>query len=346
MIRSVAVGDKFEFWQLATNPIAVGDGAVWVANNASGVRLIPDRGASGPLIGVGNDPSAIAVGLGATWVADAADGTVSRIDPTHGVLTTIQVGPGASGIAVGAGAVWVANALANTLQRIDPGTNSVTTTVTVGSHPRGVAFGDGSVWVANSGDGTVSRVQPTHPRVVATIPVGQSPQALVVSSGAVWVSVVPSPAAGASPSGTRRGVLRMLGGSSFDPDPARSLAPPDVSYETCAGLVTYPDRPAPAGTRLVPDVAQAMPTVSPDGRTYTFIVRPGFRFSPPSDAPVTAATFKHTIERALDPQVGGYAFGFMGDIFGMPAFEAGRTAHLAGITASGNRLQIRLPAVA
>jgi len=342
VIRSVAVGDKFEFWQLATNPIAVGDGAVWVANNASGVRLIPDRGASGPLIGVGNDPSAIAVGLGAAWVADAADGTVSRIDPTHGVLTTIQVGPGASGIAVGAGAVWVANALANTLQRIDLGTNSVTTTVTVGSHPRGVAFGDGSVWVANSGDGTVSRVEPTHPRVVATIPVGQSPQALVVSSGAVWVSVVPSPAAGASPSGTPRGVLRMLGGSSFDPDPARSLAPPDVSYETCAGLVTYPDRPAPAGTRLVPDVAQAMPTVSPDGRTYTFIVRPGFRFSPPSDAPVTAATFKHTIERALDPKVGGYAFGFMGDIVGMPAFEAGRTAHLAGITASGNRLQIRL----
>ena len=86
VIRSVAVGDKFEFWQLATNPIAVGDGAVWVANNASGVKRIPDRGASVPLIGVGNDPSAIAVGLGAAWVADDADGTVSRIDPTHGVL--------------------------------------------------------------------------------------------------------------------------------------------------------------------------------------------------------------------------------------------------------------------
>ena len=341
VIRNVAVGDKTD-WEFAANPIAIGDGAVWVANNASGVKRIPDGGASAPTIGVGNDPSAIAVGLGAAWVADAADGTVSRIDPTHGVLATIPVGPGAGGIAVGSGAVWVANTLANTLQRLDPATNSVTTTLTVGSHPRGVAFGDGSVWVANSGAGTVSRVDPTDNRVVATIPVGQSPQALVVSSGAVWVSVVPSPAAAASPSGAPRGMLRMLGGSPFDIDPARSFGPPDVLYETCAGLVTYPDRPASAGTRLVPDVAQAMPTVSPDGRTYTFIVRPGFRFSPRSGAPVTAATFRHTIERALDPRLKGYAAGFMGDIVGMPAFEAGRAAHLAGVTASGNRLQIRL----
>ena len=176
---------------------------------------------------------------------------------------------------------------------------------------------------------------PAHPRVVATIPVGQSPQALVVSSGAVWVSVVRQPGRWRIPIGDSARSVTHLAWFLRSTDPAAQLAPPDSSYETCAGLVTYPDRPAPEGTRLVPDVAQAMPTVSPDGRTYTFIVRPGFRFSPPSDAPVTAATFKHTIERALDPKVGGYAFGFMGDIVGMPAFEAGRTAHLAGITASG-----------
>jgi peptide/nickel transport system substrate-binding protein len=117
-------------------------------------------------------------------------------------------------------------------------------------------------------------------------------------------------------------------------------------YETCAGLLTYPDRPAPQGTLLVPEVAQAMPRVSADGRTYTFTVRSGFRFSPPSGAPVTAATFKHTIERALGPKLKGYAPSYMGDIVGMPAFQAGRTVHLAGVSASGNRLQIRLIAPA
>ena len=188
--------------------------------------------------------------------------------------------------------------------RADRSHNQLGTTIAVGSRPRGVAWGDGSVWVANSGDGTVSRVDPQTDRVTATIAVGQSPQSLVVTAGVVWVSVAASPAVPASSSGTPRGVLRVvregpfastdpaLNGSNFD------LQAQQLYYATCAGLLTYPDLPAPQGTRLVPEVARAMPAVSADGRTYTFIVRPGFRFSPPSGAPVTAATFKHTIELA------------------------------------------------
>ena len=343
VIRTVSVGDKAGA-SFAPNPIATGDGAVWVANNASQVIRIADGGASVTPIDVGNDPSGIAVGAGSTWVSDDADGTVSRIDSTGGVSAIITVGPGASGIAVGAGAVWVANTLADTLQRIDPSTNSVLTTIPVGSRPRGVAFGDGSVWVANSGDGTVSRVDPRSNRAAATIPVGQSPQALVLAAGSVWVSVAGSPSVPASPSGSPAGVLRIVSAGPSSTDPALAGIDPQLYYATCSGLLTYPDRAAPEGTRLVPDVAQALPSVSADGRTYTFIVRPGFRFSPPSGAPVTAATFKHTIERALGPRLGGWAPTFMGDIVGMPAFQARRTAHLAGVTASGDRLQIRLTA--
>ena len=341
VIRAVPVGDKAGA-SFVPNPIAVGGGAVWVANNASEVMRIADGGASVTPIDVGNDPDGIAVGLGATWVSDDADGTVSRIDST-GVAAVISVGPGASGIAVGAGAVWVANTLADTLVRIDLTTDTVRTTIAVGSRPRGVAFGDGSVWVANSGDGTVSRVDPQTNRVIATIPLGQSPQALVVAAGSVWVSVAASSGVPASPSGSPAGVLRVVGEGPFSStDPALADIDPQLYYATCAGLLTYPDRPAPEGTRLVPDVAQGLPTVSADGRTYTFIVRPGFRFS--TGAPVTAATFKHTIERALGPSLGGYTPTYMGDIVGMPAFQARRTAHLAGVTASGDRLQIRLTA--
>ena len=345
--RPVPVGDKPGL-SSGPNPIATGGGAVWVANNASEVMRIGRGGASVTAIDVGNHPSGIAVGEGATWVADDWDNTVSRIDSTGALAPGIPVWPGASGIAVGAGAVWVANTLANTLQRIDPSTDSPIATIDVGSRPRGVAFGDGSVWVANSGDGTVSRVAPQTNRVVATIPVGQSPQALVVSSGAVWVSVDASPATPTSASGSPRAVLRIEREGPFSStDPALAVFDPQatqLNYAKCAGLLTYPDRPAPDGTRLVPDVAQALPRVSADGRAYTFILRSGFHFSPPSGAPVTAATFKHTIERALGPKLRGWASGFMGDIVGMPAFQAGRAAHLAGVTASGDRLQIRLTA--
>ena len=332
--------------------IAVGDGVTWVANNASQVVRIAAGGEKLSRIDVGNDPSGIAIGEGGTWVADDADDTVSRIDSNGAVTAVIPVGPGASGIAVGAGSVWVANTLADTLTRIDPATGSVTTTIGVGNSPRGVAFGAGSVWVANSGSGTVARVDPGTNRVIATIPTGQSPQALVVNHGSVWVSVAPSPAVQASSSAAPAGVLRIvregpfvstdpaLAGISFDPQAFQML------YATCASLLNYPDRPAPEGTHLVPEVAQTMPRVSADGRTYTFIVRPGFRFSPPSDAPVTAVTFKHTIERALGRQLRGYAASYMRDIVGMPAFQAGRSPHLAGVTASGDRLQIRLTAPA
>ena len=210
------------------------------------------------------------------------------------------------------------------LVRIDPSTDSVKTTITVGSRPRGVAWGDGSIWVANGGDGTFSRVDPQTNRVVATIAVGQSPQALVATAGAVWVSVAASPAIPKSSSGSPTGVLRVVRECPFaSTDPALTgenldLQSLQLYYATCAGLLSYPDRPAPQGTHLVPEVAGAMPTVSADGRTYTFTVRPGFRFSPPSDAPVTAATFKHTIERTLGPKLHAYAR----DIHGRHCWDA------------------------
>ena len=87
-----------------------------------------------------------------------------------------------------------------------------------------------------------------------------------------------------------------------------STAAYQIEYATCAKLLNYPDAPSPEGWPLRPEIAQAMPTVSPDGRTYRFIVRPGYRFSPPSDQVVTAATFRYSIERALSPKLSQYPY--------------------------------------
>ena len=116
----------------------------------------------------------------------------------------------------------------------------------------------------------------------------------------------------------------------------RSSTPP------APGSSGYPDRPAPAGSQLVPEVARSLPTLSADRRTYTFTIRPGFRFSPPSNEPVTAATFKHSIERSLDPRMNGPAPRDWSDIVGVKAFRAGKTRHVAGIRAHGDTLSIRL----
>jgi ABC-type oligopeptide transport system substrate-binding subunit len=118
-----------------------------------------------------------------------------------------------------------------------------------------------------------------------------------------------------------------------------------VVYATCAQLVNYPDRSGTAGLQLVPEVARTLPRLSADRRTYTFTIRPGFRFSPPSTERVTAATFKYSIERSLNPKTHGQGTFYLSDIVGVKAFKAGQTQHIAGIKARGNTLTIRLTAV-
>ena len=61
-------------------------------------------------------------------------------------------------------------------------------------------------------------------------------------------------------------------------DPALAYYVPTWQLEqaTCAKLVRHPDLPPPAGSRLQPEIAAAMPTISADGRTYTFQIRSGY----------------------------------------------------------------------
>jgi len=320
---------------------------LWVAPSAGLLaRLDPVTGRVAQQLDPNTEPAAIAIGAGAVWVTDNGADNVTRIDPT-GALTPIAVGLAPSGIAVGAGGVWVADSLDDALVRISPTTNSVTTTIPVGSSPGGVAVGEGSVWVANGGDGTVTRIDPITGKVVATINVGGSPQAVTVADGRVWVTIdapIIKPAEVA-----HGGVLRIDSPADVDSmDPA--LAYFSLSWQlldaTCAKLVSYPDKPDPVGSELTAEVAKSLPARSADGQTYTFTIRKGFRFSPPSNQPVTAQTFNYTIERTLSPRMKSPSDYQFTDIVGARAYIAGRASHITGVTARGDKLTIRLVAPA
>jgi YVTN family beta-propeller protein len=322
---------------------AVGN-TLWVApDNGLLTRINPATGRAAQTIDPNAGPAAIAIGANATWVTDAYANTVTRIDST-GLLDPIPVGNGPGAIAVGAGGVWVADALDNTVVRIDPQTVAPTATTPVGRQPNGLAVGGGAVWVANSGDGTVTRIDPKGRE--RTIDVGGSPQSLVFSQGRLWVTVdeqlAPSPGAG----GTLRLATAPQTLDSMDPAIAFNPASWELLDATCAKLLNYPDKPAPAGSRLEPEVAQSLPTRSAGGKTYTFTIRGGFRFSPPSGAPVTAETFKFSIERALSSRLHSAAQAYAGDIVGAKAYMAGHTAHISGIAADGDTLTVRLVAPA
>jgi YVTN family beta-propeller protein len=325
--------------------IAASPATVWAAPSF-GLLTRLDATTGRPLreIDPNTSPTGIALGADAVWLTDSDANAVVRVDRT-GLASSIAVGHGPSGIAVGAGAVWVADTLDDAVVRIDPSTGSVSTTIAVGSGPTGVAIGAGAVWVANSRDGTISRIDPATSRVTR-IRVGGSPQRLVVAAGRVWVTVQPQ-AIGleTKPGGTAR-VASQADVDSMDPGLAYTGLSWQLLYATCARLLNYPDRPAPEGSQLVPEVAASLPTRSQDGRAYTFTIRKGFRFSPPSNETVTAQTFKYTIERSLSPRMHSPAQNFLRDVVGAPAYMAGKAAHVAGVAARGDTLTIRLTAPA
>jgi ABC-type transport system substrate-binding protein/DNA-binding SARP family transcriptional activator len=322
--------------------------SVWVAPlNGLVTRLDANTGSvQGRPVDPNASPSGIAIGEGAVWLTDTDAGNVIRVDQS-GLPTPIPVGNGPTAIAAGEGGVWVVDSLNETVVRVDPDTGAVAGTIHVGHAPAGVAVGGGSVWVANSGDGTVTRINPITDKP-ETITVGGSPQALTVARGRVWVTVDERSIA-PTPAGSGGGTLRMVSFKdvpSMDPAGTDSYLSWQLLYATCAGLLNYPDRSGVAGSQLVPEVAQALPTRSPDGRTYTFTIRRGFRFSPPSGQPVTAQTFKDSIERTLSPAMHSYFAGYMADVEGVRRYMAGKASHIAGIVARGDKLTIRLTAPA
>ena len=105
---------------------------------------------------------------------------------------------------------------------------------------------------------------------------------------------------------------------SLDPQKARGFEAQSVLRDLCEGLTTL-DKDA----RVAPGVARSW-SVSADGRTYTFKLRPEARWSN-GDA-VVAADFVAALERLVDPATGsGYAE-YVDVIANAPDIVAGRKA--------------------
>jgi YVTN family beta-propeller protein len=332
----------------ALGPAAASGRSLWIAQAGTVTELTGGRPAA-PLA-VGDEPTAIAVDHDTTWVADSLDNEVTRI-VAGSIVGQTQMGQGPEAIAIGAGGVWVAQRFDGTVARLDPVSGRMTHVIAVGREPRAVAVAGDRVWVANGGDGTLSEIDANTRRVINTVPVGASPAGLVAEGDHLWVTVQAAVAAVAAPTGTARGGVAHVDfaeqPTSLDPALAYGGASAwPILYATCAKLYNYPDTSGAAGMRIIPEVARGAPAVSRDRLRYRFSIRPGYRFSPPSDAPVTAAAFQRAIERVASPLwrktgTGAPAF-YFDDIAGARAYHAGRAAHIAGVVARGNELTIRL----
>jgi ABC-type transport system substrate-binding protein len=229
---------------------------------------------------------------------------VSRIDPpTNRVVDTITVGSRPGGIVDAAGSIWVANTGDSTITRIDPASDEAAkplpiaatelaygagSVIPTGNGPTALAVDRRGVWVSNQFDGKLALIDPRTDGA-RRIDVGNQPQGLAVAGGNILVGVDTQSAAA-----HRGGTLRMranLGPDSIDPAVAYSGTSYWLMSLTTDGLV---HGGGPFGAQ-VPDLAVSIPTPTDGGKTYTFHLRRGIRYS--NGKPLRAADFRYGIER-------------------------------------------------
>jgi YVTN family beta-propeller protein len=290
--------------QVATIPVGIGPSAitfgyesVWVANVTDDSLSRIDAATSNSIstISLGSAPSAIAVGDGAVWVTSEESGELLRVDPADNRISrAIPVGQSPVGLAVGAGSVWVVDG-GGILARVNPWTGQVRT-IEVGGAPAGVVYAHGNIWVADGVGGTVSRMDPGS-GATQLVRLGNHPTDLAVAGGDVWATVLPSLTA------HRGGTLTVIAQQLPSDHPGLETDPAVAWYTltwqmlsmTNDGLVSYRRVGGLAGNQLVPDLATSLPRPTDGGRTYTFRLRAGLRYS--TGELVRASDFRRAIER-------------------------------------------------
>jgi peptide/nickel transport system substrate-binding protein len=144
-------------------------------------------------------------------------------------------------------------------------------------------------------------------------------------------SATPSKTATGSAATKDGGKVTVLMGTApdfLDPQEGYTTQSAEATWLSYLGLYTYAHKNGQPGGEVIPGLAQAFPTVSSDGKTYSLALRPGLTYS--DGTPVKASDFTYTIERALKLNWGGKSF-FTGYIKGAEAYDTGSSHTISGI---------------
>jgi peptide/nickel transport system substrate-binding protein len=138
-----------------------------------------------------------------------------------------------------------------------------------------------------------------------------------------------APAAAAPPSRTFSSfdIAMDEGIDALDPGLSNTTEGWGVMWNVYLPLIGYRHADGAAGATLVPYLAEKLPRVSRDGKTYTLVLRPGLKYS--NGSPVRASDFRYAIER--DFQLDSVGVGFFDDIVGAKDYGETKKGHIAGI---------------
>jgi peptide/nickel transport system substrate-binding protein len=115
----------------------------------------------------------------------------------------------------------------------------------------------------------------------------------------------------------------------LDPQLSYTLEGWEGLWNTYVPLLTYQHGNGDETTKVVPGLAEALPTISPDGKTYTLTLRKGVKYS--DGTPVKASDFGYAIQRLFKLDSGGAPF--YENIVGAEDYANGKADSISGIQA-------------
>jgi peptide/nickel transport system substrate-binding protein len=149
-------------------------------------------------------------------------------------------------------------------------------------------------------------------------------------------------ACGSSPdTGAKKGGAISIGSvlpDSYDPVLFQTVQANQAMHLVYTGLVTYKNAEGSEGSKLIPGLAEVMPAISADRKTYTFKLRQGLKYS--DGSPVKASDFEHTMKRLTF--LGGPFSSFVTGIVGVDTYQKAKreNADISGITADDETREI------
>ncbi len=127
--------------------------------------------------------------------------------------------------------------------------------------------------------------------------------------------------------GNREQIFHLGNGAEprdLDPHTATSVTESNILGALFEGLVSF----APDGKTILPGAAERW-DVSPDGKFYTFHLRPGLRWS--NGDPLTSADFLYSFRRIIEPKLASEFAVYANWIVGAQDFNEGKSTDVASV---------------
>lgn len=165
--------------------------------------------------------------------------------------------------------------------------------------------------------------------------------AVLAATGLMAVATLGLAACANTSEGKEGGVLKVSYAAFPDYlDPQLSYSPEgwSATYNTYIPLLTYAHAEGDAGSEVIPGLAESLPKISDDGKTYELTLRKGLKYS--DGTPVKASDFRSTVERLFEVESGGSPF--YTDIVGAEEFFEGKAEEIFGIETNDKTGEIRI----